>query len=610
MSTPGQRGSPPASSPYAPGSVIASKYRLVEIVGEGGMGTVWLARNETLDVEVALKLIRHDTATAETEERLLQEARAAARIDHPSIVRIFDFGETDRGDPFFVMELLRGESLRDLFRKEKRLSGEAAIEILLPVASALAAAHGKGIVHRDLKPENVLLTRDERGTVLPKVVDFGLAKVHDFDRRLTQGGTILGSPDYMSPEQARGRGDLDARTDIWALAVLLYEAVAGKVPFGGANYNALLLSIIEDPPAPWDAGVGDPALFRLVARGLEKDREARWPSMEAFGTALVEWALERGIETDITGTSLAMHWLKQPPRRSLTSAPTMDSMPRAVSTPIVRGLREQQESRASVPTDPDAAVDPKFATAETVQIQPVKAAEVPRARRLAAPLALGALVLGGALVFLFQRPPHVPQTPAPPAPVNASPSVAEAPALTAAPTSTLAPSRPVAAHPAASDPNACAMAQFAPDAFDPSSREFGWMCAETDPRRGATRLKGQVVHAGLNGRVTEAMREWSVLQWYELAAFTVVRARCCPHPARLSLPTIGSCGAIDQALEDIATAATSGGDVEPALGRYRAAVQCAIHSGTTTDLYAYEERLNDSGEAALRKILSRGRPAP
>lgn len=315
---------PPAQEPprYLAGDVIVKKYRLTRLIAEGGMGAVWLARNLSLDVDVAVKLIRREIARPETAQRLLQEARAAARLRHPSIVRVFDFGESERGDPFIVMEVLSGESLRDLLDRKARLPAAAAVRTLLPIASALAAAHAQGIVHRDLKPENIVLTTDETGGVVPKVVDFGIAKLRreEVDGRLTAAGDVLGSPDYMSPEQARGRDEVDEATDVWALSVVLYETTTGKTPFTGPNYNALITAIVTDAPTPiTDYAAGDADLWSIVARGLAKDKNVRWPSLRQLGAALARWCMARGYDTDVVGNSLTAHWLAQ--RASLVDIP-------------------------------------------------------------------------------------------------------------------------------------------------------------------------------------------------------------------------------------------------------------------------------------------------
>jgi serine/threonine protein kinase len=337
---------PPGTGPrYVAGEVIADKYRLINMIGEGGMGWVWVARNLALDVQVALKLIRSDIEAEGAADRLLTEARAAARLKHPGIVRVFDFGRTRRRDPFIVMELLSGENLGDIVQRDGRLAATAAVQLLLPIADALAAAHGKGIVHRDLKPDNVFLAESE-GRVQPKVVDFGIAKVEvqtgQKDKKLTQAGTVLGSPDYMSPEQARGVEDIDHRTDIWSFCVVLYESITGRVPFEDDNYNALLRKIIEQPtPSIVDLAAGDQELARILEKGLAKDRNERWQSMRALGEALAMWLYSHGVQEDVYGHSLRAAWLDGPGSNPdlrlsspILSRASFASLPPAGMTPV------------------------------------------------------------------------------------------------------------------------------------------------------------------------------------------------------------------------------------------------------------------------------------
>jgi serine/threonine protein kinase len=193
---------------HAPGDVIAGRYRLVDLLGEGGMGTVWRAHWLTLDIDVAVKVLRRAHTDETSAARLLREARATARLGHPCIVRALDFGEMETGEPFMVMELLQGISLaRWVEEHGGRVSPLQAIQMLLPVADALAAVHAHGIVHRDIKPDNILVVPDGPGRFLPKIVDFGIAKVVADPRErqvLTGAGTVLGSLAYMAPEQAEG----------------------------------------------------------------------------------------------------------------------------------------------------------------------------------------------------------------------------------------------------------------------------------------------------------------------------------------------------------------------------------------------------------------------
>ncbi len=317
-------GSDSTQRRYSPDDVVAGKYQLIRILGEGGMGAVWEARNIGLDSAVAIKLIRADIDEDSAAERLVQEARAAARLGHPAIVRVFDVGETHFGDPFIVMERLRGDNMGDLLGTEGRLTAVAAVQILLPIADALATAHIKGIVHRDIKPENIYLAEDENGELQPKLVDFGVAKLEntEVDSKLTLRGTIVGSPGYLAPEQARGSDAADYRVDIWAFSVVLYELITGVPPFNGSNYNALLRSIVEDDPKPTvEHRAGDAELWNILERGLRKDAQERWPSMQEYGRALAHWAFSQGVDEDICGTGLEAKWLigKATGRASLVS---------------------------------------------------------------------------------------------------------------------------------------------------------------------------------------------------------------------------------------------------------------------------------------------------
>jgi serine/threonine-protein kinase len=287
---------------YAAGVTVEQKYLLVRLLGEGGMGSVWVARNVALNSHCALKLMRADFAQVPgAAERMLTEARAAAAIHHPAIVQIFDFGRTRDGDPFISMELLDGESLAGVLKRREKLPAIKAVQVLLPIADALVVAHARGIVHRDLKPDNVLLARLADGRVQPKILDFGIAKLDvPATPKLTLDGTVLGSPAYMSPEQARGQNDIDLRVDVWAFSVMLYELLTGCTPFAGDSYNALLYAIMgQEPLTLADHAVDEPELWAILARGMDKNRDTRFPNMRALGRALAEWLLDRKVKMDI-----------------------------------------------------------------------------------------------------------------------------------------------------------------------------------------------------------------------------------------------------------------------------------------------------------------------
>ena len=303
----------PGPGGYCVGDVIAGKYRLDAMLGEGGQALVWRARNLALEADVALKLLHPDREDGDPAHRLLREARAAARLGHPAIVRVFDLGETAAGEPFLVMELLSGEDLASLLAIRRSLLPCDAVRTLLPIADALVTAHAQGIIHRDLKPANVYLARSGDQTQ-PKLLDFGIVKFRVPTSRpeaITNEGVVIGSLAYLSPEQARGLSDIDERADIWCFCAMLYECLTGDTPFQGTTYSRLIRNILDvEPQSILELGVGDEALWEIVRRGLAKSTDERWQSMQELGTALASWLSERGVVNDISGVSLSSRWLR------------------------------------------------------------------------------------------------------------------------------------------------------------------------------------------------------------------------------------------------------------------------------------------------------------
>ncbi|HEY6077370.1 MAG TPA: serine/threonine-protein kinase [Polyangiaceae bacterium] len=352
---------------YLAGEVVGDRYRLVREIGRGGMGVVWVAHSLVLGVDVAVKLIRASASSA-LSSRMAREAHAAARLGHPALVRVFDFGWTRHGDPYLVMELVQGETLAAQLKRESRMPAIRAVQTLLPIADGLRLAHDKGIVHRDIKPDNVFLASDQLNRRQPKLLDFGIAKVDkQVDGRLTQVGAVLGSPDYMSPEQALGLDDIDERTDIWSLCVVLYEVITGVVPFQKPNYNALMHAIInEDPVSSVDCGAGDKALWQIIQRGLRKERGERFPNITELGEALALWLYEHGIKEDLSGNSIRAVWLDaalssparelsgRPPsnefgssmRGAMSRAPTMPAASSSNSETVTRPALRQRNRRS------------------------------------------------------------------------------------------------------------------------------------------------------------------------------------------------------------------------------------------------------------------------
>lgn len=310
--SPESRPGSSAPSPYLAGEVIADRYRLDREIGRGGMGVVWMAHSLVLSVDVAVKLIHAETAGPGLATRMAREAHAAARLGHPALVRVFDFGWTNRGDPFLVMEFVQGETLASKLRREGPMPAIKAVQTLLPIADGLRLAHERSIVHRDIKPDNILLATDPLGRIQPKLLDFGIAKVGHtpINGKLTQMGAVLGSPEYMSPEQAQGLDEVDGRSDVWSLAIALYELLTNDVPFTGSNYNAMMQSIINDPLE--EPSSVDPELWSVLSKGLAKSPDDRWASMSEFGEALAAWLYEHGVKEDLSGNSIRAVWLERP----------------------------------------------------------------------------------------------------------------------------------------------------------------------------------------------------------------------------------------------------------------------------------------------------------
>ncbi|WP_437647994.1 serine/threonine-protein kinase [Sorangium sp. So ce362] len=318
-------GEPPCSVHYQEGDLVAGKYRLVRKLGEGAMGTVWVATHVVLGSEVAIKLMRPELRSAELAEYFLREARAAGRLNHAEIVRMFDFGEDAKGDPYLVMELIEGESLKSVLSREGRMTPERAIALLLPVAGAMHAVHEKGVVHRDLKPDNVMLVRRGGGRLQPKVVDFGVAKLV-FEREESQASgsfDVFGTPDYMPPEQVLAAPDLDGRADIWSFCAMLYELLSGRPPFSSRNALDGLRAVLQDAvPSLVDTRGLDADLWAILERGLQKEPASRWSSMRELGEALAAWLWSRGVREDVRGVSLEGEWLP----REETCAPVSCGM--------------------------------------------------------------------------------------------------------------------------------------------------------------------------------------------------------------------------------------------------------------------------------------------
>jgi serine/threonine protein kinase len=282
------------------GDVIAGKYRIDSLIGEGGMGAVFSAIHVHTGRRLAVKWLLPDVARSDAAiQRLFREAQATGRIDHPNVVDVYDVGEQD-GSAFLVMELLTGETLTKALERGA-LKVPDIIRMVLAAVDGTAAAHRQGVVHRDIKPDNIFLCRDASGTLqTAKVLDFGISKISSIggqvNPRLTKTGAVMGTPYYMSPEQIRGSAEIDGRVDIYGFGVILYEALTGRVPFDGKTYSALVLEIATGTPArPSQVNpnlVG--SLERVILKAMSREPEDRYPSMEALAKALAPFAA--GVE--------------------------------------------------------------------------------------------------------------------------------------------------------------------------------------------------------------------------------------------------------------------------------------------------------------------------
>ena len=280
---PQEQGAGALPGRYEPGVVLAKRYRVVGVLGEGGMGVVYEVVHVDIDRPFAVKVLhRAYSGYADALERFRAEARAASRIGHPNIVDVLDFGTTDAGEAFFAMELLEGESLgRHLELRKGPMPLPEALDLLAQLLDALAAAHAADIIHRDLKPENVFLLPNPDAGPTVKVLDFGLAKAPELaptNRRLTQAGQFLGTPGYMAPEQIAGSG-VQVRTDLYAIGCIAYEMLTGELVFGEKEIANLLYRHANEPPVP--PSMRQPmariplALDELVLQALAKDPARR-----------------------------------------------------------------------------------------------------------------------------------------------------------------------------------------------------------------------------------------------------------------------------------------------------------------------------------------------
>ncbi|MBW8867515.1 MAG: serine/threonine protein kinase [Acidobacteria bacterium] len=344
-------------TPSHAGQVLDGKYRLDALLAEGGMGAVYRATHVMLGKTVAIKLIRSAiVASPEIVRRFQREARAATALNHPNIVSVYDLGQTPDGTLYIAMEYVDGPSLKALIQSGRPIPVARTIAILRQVASALATAHRHNIVHRDLKPQNIMLAAGHDGSEVAKLVDFGIAKTFDESTQLTNTGSALGTPYYMSPEQIDGR-NVDARADIYALGIILYEMLVGEVPFADQSTPAVLVKQLRERPVRpslKNAAV-PPALEAIALRCLEKDPEQRYQTADEFAAALSDAVGTLIAPQTVNDVTLPMARTAVPP-----AVPGASPAP-AEATLLSPAQISQQVSADTKPTFVQAAVPPPLA---------------------------------------------------------------------------------------------------------------------------------------------------------------------------------------------------------------------------------------------------------
>lgn len=395
-----------ASTTLEPGVILAGKYRIERVLGQGGMGVVAAAYHVHLEQRVALKLmLPHALANTESISRFLREARAAARITSEHVARVYDVGTLESGAPYIAMEYLEGEDLAQLMTRCGRIPVENTVEYVLQACEALAEAHRVGIVHRDLKPANLFLAQRVDGQYLVKVLDFGISKMSggaaQSDMPATRTSALMGSPLYMSPEQMGSSRDVDARSDIWSIGVVLHEMLSGKPPFDGDTLPQVCARVMsEPPPALREVAPGLPsALYDAVDRCLQKQPASRFQSVAELASALGPVASPRG-------------------RQSVERVLKVLGVTPATAAPLA------QVAAAATTADPAKSSTGTQANWGATRPKPVL--EGYKLKLVAAVLGLGGLIGGGRAWMLAARAPALPtgQEPAPLTP--------PAPALTAA----------------------------------------------------------------------------------------------------------------------------------------------------------------------------------